>query len=44
MIDLDKFRAAKFEARTESVLVPQLADLCPPGTEPAFVVRGLTSN
>ena len=40
----DAFLAAEFTARTERVVVPQLADFFAPGVEPEFVVRGLTVN
>jgi len=40
----DTFLAAQFTARTERVLVPQLAEFFAPGAEPEFVVRGLSVN
>lgn len=42
--NLDQFEMARFEARTERVLVKGLAPFFAEGEEPVFVVRGLSSN
>ena len=40
----DRFQAAEFTARTETVVVPQLADFFDDGQAPEFVVRGLSAS
>lgn len=40
----EAFQAAEFIARTESVVVPQLAEFFGEGESATFVVRGLTAN
>lgn len=42
--DLAKFERAKFEPRTESVTVAGLSDFFKEGSEPVFVVRGVTAS
>ncbi|WP_051617246.1 hypothetical protein [Desulfonatronovibrio hydrogenovorans] len=42
--DLKKFSKAKFQARTEAVAVPALADFFEEDSKPEFLVRGLTGE
>lgn len=40
----DQFEAAKFEARTETMTIPALAEFFSDGAAPEFVVRGLSAS